>query len=607
MRFQVFAAATLASAVLANEAMAQEQSFVVHHQGRLLKNDDTPVEGVQTITVNIYPSETADVATWTQSYEVVVAKGMYGIALGDTKGQRKPLTTDDVNGERWMSITLGGNEFKPRMRLGAAPFALAAKDALALGGLPAADYLKKADFDDFKNTITGGGNGGITIPWGRIRDVPEDFGAGLRQVAITGTSLAGDGTGTNPIRIQDGGIDSTQLKNASVTAEKLAQGAVTADLFAANSVPPNKLTGCAEGQILKFQSGQWQCGSDVGGGSTLPFDVLAPLEQVAGAGGSSAKLQVKDGGINTVKLANDAVDSTKLSADLGSASKITGGALSVTSDGAIGVGITSPTARLEVGEFPAEGLNGSGSVTYTANATTISGGSFGAVVRPGDSIQLGGLGWRTVLTVPNASTITIDSGYSSAFSGTWTYRRATLRLGQITQSATGNVGIGTSSPTATLDVNGYIKTKNPWFSATATDCWRSQTSGWTEVGWNDVKVNDGSFFNGNTGRFTAPVKGLYMFTATFYHHSNSSSTQASYHHYNIGVNGSRNSGGGQGSSGTYTITAGNSNDYAGGMTYTRMLALNAGDYVSAHVYTSGTGNYMCGYHSLFQGALLFQQ
>lgn len=441
MRFGKLFVLALSTLVAASAARAEEPSFVVYHQGRLLRADDQPATEIEKVRVSIFANEATDTAVWTEEYPIVVASnGLYAVALGDTKGGRKAITPTDLAGERWISVTVGAAELKPRVRLGSTPYALVALDSNRLGGTPAADFLKKNEFETFKTAITGGGSGSITVPWSAIRDIPTDFGAGLREVAVTGSTLSGNGTASNPLKIADASVDSTQLKNGAVTAAKLASN------------------GCGEGQVLKFQSGAWQCGSDIGGGDTLPFDVLAPLEQIAGTGGSSAKLAMKDGGVSTVKLANDAVDATKLAADARSLAKLSAGAFTTTAAGSVGVGISSPTARLEVGDFADAGSAGSGTIQYNANTTTISitGGTFTDQVRAGDSIQLSDMGWRTVVAVPTPTSLTINASYSLGWGGSWSYRRATLRLGQIQQTATGDVGIGRVPTNGRLDVQGDV-------------------------------------------------------------------------------------------------------------------------------------------------------
>lgn len=141
----------LAVLLAASAARAQEQKLVVMHQGRLLTQDDTPLEGPQQITVSLWTASDAESPTWSETYAVTLVKGFYAIGLGETKGQKKPIAVDDVAGDRFLSITLGGTELLPRQRLGVVPRAAnaatadLATDAKALGGRPAADFALKAD------------------------------------------------------------------------------------------------------------------------------------------------------------------------------------------------------------------------------------------------------------------------------------------------------------------------------------------------------------------------------------------------------------------------------------------------------------------------------
>lgn len=167
----------------------------------------------------------------------------------------------------------------------------------------------------------------------------------------------------------------------------------------------------------------------------------------------------------------------------------------------------------------------------------------------------------------------------------------------------GNVGIGTTTPQQKLDVNGIIRAQNPWFAASSTDCWRSG-SGWVTAVHNYVLAgNSGGWYSTANGRFTAPVTGAYLFVASHYVYTAASG--ASYIHHVFGVNGNWNGASRTGYSGGYTIFGENGATYDSSTSQTAIIFLNAGDYVNDNVYVSNSANYMCGYHSFFQGALLY--
>jgi len=162
-------------------------------------------------------------------------------------------------------------------------------------------------------------------------------------------------------------------------------------------------------------------------------------------------------------------------------------------------------------------------------------------------------------------------------------------------------GVG-SSLTCSTTIN------RPWFIAYSNSGWVSGASGTWNTTIYDVVTdgNSGGWYNTSNGRFTAPVKGLYWFHSQ--HFITSTISGADYVHHVMGVNGSRNSGGGQPPSGANTIFDLNQPspaDEDSSTEVTRLLYLNAGDYVNVNVYVASPGgNYMYGQQSYFAGYLV---
>jgi hypothetical protein len=128
-------AAALTVALLAAAEARAELPQVMAHHGRLLNADDTQVNGTASIGFKISRLEhkpsagTTETFAWEQAAQTVtVWNGFYTVILGSDVN---PLDENVfVTAEqRWLVVTVNGEEMEPRLRFGIAAYALVAANA----------------------------------------------------------------------------------------------------------------------------------------------------------------------------------------------------------------------------------------------------------------------------------------------------------------------------------------------------------------------------------------------------------------------------------------------------------------------------------------------
>ena len=160
----------------------------------------------------------------------------------------------------------------------------------------------------------------------------------------------------------------------------------------------------------------------------------------------------------------------------------------------------------------------------------------------------------------------------------------------------GKLGVGVTNPTAPLEVNGFVKNKNPRFYAYNSSGGTTTSTGVLNV-FNLTHVNTGNHYDTTLSRFTAPVDGVYEFKFAALHRYISSGGS---NELTFAKNGTQATT--RGVSYTY-VTVTSDHDYN---IAEIMLELQAGDYVEPYIHsvTSGTDVYYGGGLAHFSGKFL---
>lgn len=266
-----FACCAILSVCLAASLYAQVPQLL-NYQGKLVLEDGTALAGTFSLTFSIYGDSTTGSALWSETQTVAVTDGVFNVLLGSKTSFPSRLFT--ISGERYLGIKVGTDpEMRPRFPLTSVAYAFraAAADSLA----------------DQAVTASAIADGAITSAKIAAGQVVKSLNALKDDVTLTaGTNVKITPSG-NALTIEStaGGVPSVNGITGSVTIAGEGSTTVT-----------------SRNDSIFIKGGDIVGGTGIQGVQNLnnTLDVLNPF-------GPIATLNVKDGGIGSLQLADGSI------------------------------------------------------------------------------------------------------------------------------------------------------------------------------------------------------------------------------------------------------------------------------------------------------------
>jgi hypothetical protein len=228
---------------------------VISYAGILKDGYGNARNGSDTITFMIYADQSGGSPLWLETQNVTFdVSGRFAAQFGATSANPLPADLFTNVGERWLAFQLAGQAEQARVMLIAVPYALKARDAETLGGLPASSFLRSASGSQVTATH---------------RDSSSAVSPGTITGVTAGTDLTGGGTSGNVTlnlditKVPQLGTPNTFVGHQSVT------GSITASGQLQGGAPGVLITDGA-GQTMQIFSNPAPTGASAGTAQFIP-------------------------------------------------------------------------------------------------------------------------------------------------------------------------------------------------------------------------------------------------------------------------------------------------------------------------------------------------